>query len=99
MAEVLEGFFRSPRSIEWANGPTKCGGYLLRSALATALPVERRVLARRGWAGENSGLFEHPATMLTSAPKEDSIGVLCINRVFLQPVRRSARETLVVMSR
>jgi hypothetical protein len=24
MAEVLEGFFRSPRSIEWANGPTKC---------------------------------------------------------------------------
>jgi hypothetical protein len=52
MAEALEGVFRSPRSIEWANGPTKCGGYLLGSSLAAALPAERRVLARRGWAGE-----------------------------------------------
>jgi hypothetical protein len=24
------------------------------------LPAERRVLARRGWASENRGLFEHP---------------------------------------
>ena len=29
-----------------------------------ALPVERRVLARRGWAGEMTGLFEHPALQL-----------------------------------
>ena len=29
--------------------------------LTAALPAERRVLARRGWAGEKSGLFEHPA--------------------------------------
>jgi hypothetical protein len=29
--------------------------------LAAALPAERRVLARRGWAGEMSSLFEHPA--------------------------------------
>ncbi len=28
----------------------------------------RRVLARQGWAGEKSGLFEHPATILTAAP-------------------------------
>jgi len=28
---------------------------------AAALPAERRVSARRGWAGEKSGLFEHPA--------------------------------------
>jgi hypothetical protein len=27
---MLEGFFRSPRSIVGANGPTKCGRYLLR---------------------------------------------------------------------
>jgi hypothetical protein len=27
---------------------------------AAALPAEWRVLARRGWAGEKSGLFEHP---------------------------------------
>jgi hypothetical protein len=25
------------------------------------LPAERRVSARRGWVGEKSGLFEHPA--------------------------------------
>ena len=29
-----------------------------------ALHAERRVLARRGWAGEKSGLFEHPAMIL-----------------------------------
>jgi len=30
---------------------------------AAALPAERRVSARRGWAGENRGFFEHPAKM------------------------------------
>ena len=33
---------------------------VLASSLTAALPAERRVLARRGWAGENRGLFEHP---------------------------------------
>ena len=28
---------------------------------AVAFPAERRVLARQGWAGEKSGLVEHPA--------------------------------------
>jgi hypothetical protein len=28
--------------------------------LPAALPVERRVSARRGWVGESGGLFEHP---------------------------------------
>jgi hypothetical protein len=32
----------------------------LRKHLTAALPAEWRVLARRGWAGENSGLFEQP---------------------------------------
>ena len=36
-------------------------GYASGPSLAAALPAERRVLARRGWAGEKSGLFEHPA--------------------------------------
>jgi hypothetical protein len=31
-----------------------------------ALPAERRVLARRGWAGEKPGLSEQPAGHLTS---------------------------------
>jgi len=32
--------------------------------LTVVLLAERRVLARRGWAGENRGLFEHPASVL-----------------------------------
>jgi hypothetical protein len=60
----VEGLFRSPRSQDLLYGRTvhtKCGVYLLASSLAAALPVERRVSARRGLAGEKSGLFEHPA--------------------------------------
>src|SRR5690242_8637615 len=60
-AGTLEGLFRSPRPIIGANGYTKCGPYLLASSLAAALPGTRRVSARQGWAGEKSGLFEHPA--------------------------------------
>ncbi len=40
--------------------------YLLASSLAAALPAERRVSARRGWAGEKSGLSEQPAGHLAS---------------------------------
>ena len=47
MSESLRGLFRSPS--------------LLGPSLAAALPAEWRVLARRGWAGEKSELFEHPA--------------------------------------
>jgi hypothetical protein len=36
-SEVLEGIFRSPRSILGANGHTKCGWYLLASSLAAGL--------------------------------------------------------------
>jgi len=50
---TLKGFFRLPRSIGRANGSTKCGPYLLASSLAAALL---------------EGHFEHPATMLISAP-------------------------------
>jgi len=31
-------------------------------SLAAAVHAERRVSARRGWVGETSDLFEHPAT-------------------------------------
>jgi len=60
-SEALEGPIRSPRSILRANGHTQCGWYLLASSLAAALLGKRRVSARQGWAGEKSGLFEHPA--------------------------------------
>jgi hypothetical protein len=33
---------------------------------AAAAPAERCVLARRGWAGENSGHFEHPEAIWLS---------------------------------
>ena len=36
-------------------------------SLAAALPAERRVLARRGWAGEMSSLFEHSAGLFLRA--------------------------------
>jgi hypothetical protein len=58
---MVKGFFRSPKSILGRTAHTKCGLYLLASSLAAALPAERRVLARRGRAGEKVGLFEHPA--------------------------------------
>ncbi len=34
--------------------------YAPEIVLSVALSVERRVSARRGWVGENGGLFEHP---------------------------------------
>jgi len=37
----------------------------LASSLAAALFGRRRVSARQGWAGEKSGLFEHPAAVFT----------------------------------
>jgi hypothetical protein len=58
---MVKGFFRSPRSILRRTAHTKCGMYLLASSFAAALPGTRRVSARQGWAGEKSGLFEHPA--------------------------------------
>jgi hypothetical protein len=36
------------------------------SSLAAVLPAEGRIVARQGWAGENGGLFEQPAS--TSCP-------------------------------
>jgi hypothetical protein len=53
-SELLEGSFRSPRSILRANGHTKCGWYLLASSLAAALLDE---------------LFEHPAEAFSPCPR------------------------------
>ena len=55
---MLEVFFRSPRSIERANGPTKCGRYLLRFFLACGLAMGKtRVSARVGREGEMEDLL------------------------------------------
>lgn len=41
-------------------GQAKLIMYFLAVSLAAALLAERRVLARRGWAGEIVGIFEQP---------------------------------------
>jgi len=38
--------------------------YASRTKFPAALPVERRVLARPGWAGQTTFLFEHSAWQL-----------------------------------
>ncbi len=60
------------------------------SLLGTAAwPVERRVSARRGWAGEISSLFEHPEVFLCRAHcADDSSSIVCPNRVFPQSTSR-----------
>lgn len=61
-----EGFFylrllkKLPCSVLGHSTPsTYCGSTPWDRPLCR-LPVERRVSARRGWVGENGGLFEHP---------------------------------------
>jgi hypothetical protein len=46
-------------------------GYASGFDSPAALPAERRVSARRGWAGEKSGLFEHPAGVLSYCAERD----------------------------
>ena len=53
---------------QWGTQPSHPGDNVHKRAgkdhfvsLAAALFGERRVLARQGWVGEKSGLFEHPA--------------------------------------
>jgi hypothetical protein len=49
---------RRSRIVQILNVPQRVR---LRSSLAAALLGKRRVSARQGWAGEKSGIFEHPA--------------------------------------
>jgi hypothetical protein len=49
--EVLEGFIRLPRSIVRANGPTKCGGYLLRAFTRCGLACGTARLGAPGLGG------------------------------------------------
>ena len=55
------GFSVRQEPLQGRTAHTECGMYLLASSLAAALFGRRRVSARQGWAGEKSGLFEHPA--------------------------------------
>ena len=48
----------------------------LASSLAAALPAERRVSARRGWAGEKSRLSEQPAAGHSASVNDLRRGVI-----------------------
>jgi hypothetical protein len=65
--------------------------YLLGSSLAAALPAERRVSARRGWAGENGGHFESPAGAESSEGREENAMMLLQNVEYLNLGRQIAR--------
>jgi hypothetical protein len=49
-------------SLHRGTARTKSGVYLLDLSHAAALPGTRRVLARLGWEGEETDVFEHPVT-------------------------------------
>ena len=51
-------------------------------SLAAALPAGRRVLARRGWVGEMSELFEHPAGTIPCCATHTDRLVFGFNMVF-----------------
>ena len=66
-----------------------------RSRIVQILNVPQRVRLRSSLAAALlDSLVEHPATILTSAPTEESIGVLCMNRVI-----RSLLETVAFLRR
>jgi hypothetical protein len=50
-----------------------CGVCAPRVKMAAALPVEGRVLARLGWAGQTADFFEHPLPLTMRGSSETSI--------------------------
>jgi hypothetical protein len=57
----------------------------LASSLAAALLGTRRVSARQGWAGEKSGLFEHPAGVLLLSMTSEPVTCWSAHIVFQHP--------------
>jgi hypothetical protein len=64
----LKGLSVRQELFEGRTGRTKCGVYLLASSFAAALLGTRRVSARRGWVGEESGFIEHPVLCTPVTP-------------------------------
>ena len=94
----LKGLSVRQELCEGRTGLTKCGLYLLASSLAAALLAERRVLARRGWAGETSGLFEHPASCAPVVPKHRPMKFWGAHRVLPRPDRHRCDGAMMVLS-
>jgi len=62
--------------------------------MRAALPADGRVSARRGWVGEKSGLFEHPADVRSSWVTHFIDLVDLIHLVgFPNQITRQAKET------
>ena len=68
----------------------------LASSLAAALLGRRRVLVRRGWAGEKYGLFEHPEAIFICDPTR-SVDRFCRSpkSFFPQPARKYALRDMM----
>ena len=60
LASLRGSTYHRARAARAARGGLGENSVRLAASLAAALLVERRVLARLGWAGENHSLFEHP---------------------------------------
>ena len=87
--EALVRLIRSPTSIQGRTAP-RSAEVPPRLFARYGLPVEWRVLTRRGWAGEKSGLFEHPAIFEAVAPSVIFQQCFMCKRGFPQPVRSKA---------
>ena len=81
------------RSWDHPSHPLVIGG---KGSLAAALPVERHVLACRGWAGENNGQFEHPARDVAMRRKRSNCWELFLRK---DGVATGARKIQNIMRR
>ncbi len=64
LASLRGSTYHRARAARAARGGLGENSVRLAASLVAALPVERRVLARRGWAGAISSFFEHPEGLL-----------------------------------
>ena len=82
------GFSVRQDSFKGRTAHTKCGLYLLASSLAAALPAERRVSARWGWAGETSAFLNILRGILLSSHTCKQSKCCHVEIIFPQPARR-----------
>ncbi len=65
--------------------------------MAAALPVEGRVLARLGWAGQTTTFFEHSLPLTMHGSSGAFIG--CWSEIFNRPPERNNHEFSEVRQR
>jgi hypothetical protein len=73
-----------PAAFSYRSDPQRTREGTIQAFTRAALPVERRVLTRWGWAGENRELFEHPARLCLVVPDMWTRGFLTARHRFLK---------------